>query len=144
MTYGRFIKHSGGKPAKSNKKWTWAGHVMRRLDNRGTTRVTEWQPRNGKRNQGRQRVRWRNEIRAFSGPSKTERGGECWERPLSCSGLAMDEYDDDDDDEDSRVGVHVSSVIMSKWTKYNKKSYNKEWEKESGLKELMYLSMCSR
>ncbi len=27
---------------------------------------------------------------------QTERGGECWERPLSCSGLAMAEYDDDD------------------------------------------------
>ncbi len=24
-----------------NKKWTWAGHVMRRRDNRWTTRVTE-------------------------------------------------------------------------------------------------------
>ncbi len=31
-----------------NKKWTWVGHVMRRLDNRWTTRVTEWQPRNGR------------------------------------------------------------------------------------------------
>ncbi len=35
-----------------NKKWIWAGHVMRRSDNRWTTRVTEWQPRNGRRNQG--------------------------------------------------------------------------------------------
>ncbi len=52
-----------------NKKWTWAGHVMLRRDNRWTTRVTEWQPRNGRRNQGRQRVSWRNEIRAFAGPS---------------------------------------------------------------------------
>ncbi len=40
-----------------NKKWTWAGHIMRRRDNRWTMRVTEWQPRNGRRNQGRQRVR---------------------------------------------------------------------------------------
>ncbi len=52
-----------------NKKWTWAKYVMRRRDNRWTTRVTEWQPRNGRRNQGRQRVRWRDEIRAFAGPS---------------------------------------------------------------------------
>ncbi len=51
-----------------NKKSTWAGHVMRRRDNRWTTRVTEWQPRIGRRNQGRQRVRWRDEIRAFAGP----------------------------------------------------------------------------
>ncbi len=52
-----------------NKKWTWAGHVMRRRDNRWTARVTEWQPMNGRRNQGRQRVRWRDEISAFAGPS---------------------------------------------------------------------------
>ncbi len=52
-----------------DKKWTWAWHVMRRSDNRWTTRVTEWQPRNGRRNQGRQRIRWRDEIRAFAGPS---------------------------------------------------------------------------
>ncbi len=51
------------------KKWSWAGHVMRRRDNRWTTRVTEWQPKNGRRNQGRQRVRWRDEIRVFAGPS---------------------------------------------------------------------------
>ncbi len=51
------------------KKWTWARHVMRKRDNRWTTRVTEWQPKNGRRNQGRQRVRWKEEIRAFSGPS---------------------------------------------------------------------------
>ncbi len=37
-----------------NKKWTWAGHVIRRRDKRWTTRVTEWQSRNGRRNQGRQ------------------------------------------------------------------------------------------
>ncbi len=49
-----------------NKKWTWAGQVMGRCDNRWTTRVTEWQPWNGRRNQGRQRVRWRDEIRAFA------------------------------------------------------------------------------
>ncbi len=39
-----------------NKKWTWAGNVMRRRDNRWTTRVTEWQPRNGRRNQGTQDI----------------------------------------------------------------------------------------
>ncbi len=41
--------------AIKNKKWTWAGHVMRRHDNRWTMRATKWQPRNGSRNQGRQR-----------------------------------------------------------------------------------------
>ncbi len=51
-----------------NKKWTWAGHVMRRRDIRWTTTVTEWQTRNGRRNQGSQRVRWRDEVRAFAEP----------------------------------------------------------------------------
>ena len=51
------------------KKWTWAGHVMHRNDNRWTVRLTEWQPRDGKRRQGRQRTRWRDEIRSFAGVS---------------------------------------------------------------------------
>ncbi len=42
---------------------------------------------------------------------QTERGGECWERPLSCSGLAMAEYDDDDDDV-SIIGVSVFIVTF--------------------------------
>ncbi len=52
-----------------NKKWTWEGHVLRRRDNRWSVRVTDFQPRNGRINQGRQKVRWRDEIRAFAGPS---------------------------------------------------------------------------
>ncbi len=52
-----------------SKKWTWAGHVVRRHDNRWTTRVTEWQPRNGRSSQGRQRVRQKDGIRAFAGLS---------------------------------------------------------------------------
>ncbi len=52
-----------------NKKRTWAGHIMQRRDNRWTTKVTEWQPRNGRRSQDKQRVRWRGEIRAFAGTS---------------------------------------------------------------------------
>ncbi len=52
-----------------NKKWTWAEHVMRRLDNTWTSIVSKWQPRNSRRNRGRQRGSWRDEIRAFVGPS---------------------------------------------------------------------------
>ncbi len=48
------------------KKWTWAGHVIRRPAKRWTTKVTEWQPRYC-RSQGRQKARWRGEIRAFVG-----------------------------------------------------------------------------
>ncbi len=36
------------------RKWSWAGHVKRSTDNRWTKRVTEWQPRNGRRSQGKQ------------------------------------------------------------------------------------------
>ena len=49
------------------RKWSWAGHVMRRTDNRWTTRITEWQPREGRRNRGMQRRRWRDEIRKYAG-----------------------------------------------------------------------------
>ncbi len=49
------------------KKWSWEGHIMRKTDNRWTKRVTEWQPRNSKRSQERQRIRWRDKIVAFAG-----------------------------------------------------------------------------
>ena len=58
------------------KKWTWAGHVMRRRDNRWTVRLTEWQPRDGKRSQGRQRTRWRDEIKRFAGINWTTKALE--------------------------------------------------------------------
>ena len=51
------------------RKWQWAGHLMRRTDNRWTTRITEWQPREGKRNRGQQKRRWRDEIRKSAGPT---------------------------------------------------------------------------
>ncbi len=31
------------------KIWVWVGHIMHRIDNRLTKKVTEWQPRNSKR-----------------------------------------------------------------------------------------------
>ena len=46
-----------------NGKWA-DGHTARRNDNRWTTRIMDWQPRTGKRNRGRQRRRWRDDIRA--------------------------------------------------------------------------------
>ncbi len=39
------------------KKWSWAGHFMRRMDNRWKKRVMKWQLRNSKKSQGRQRIR---------------------------------------------------------------------------------------
>ena len=58
------------------RKWTWAGHVMRRTDNRWTVRVTEWHPRDGKRRQGRQRIRWRDEIRSYAGKAWNRHTGD--------------------------------------------------------------------
>ena len=43
-------------------KWGLAGHVARREDNRWTTRLTEWQPRTGKRRRGIQKRRWLDDI----------------------------------------------------------------------------------
>ena len=37
------------------QKWRWARHVGRMHDNRWTKRCTEWQPRESRRNRGRQR-----------------------------------------------------------------------------------------
>ncbi len=48
------------------KKWSWAGHIICRTDNSWTKRVTEWQPRNSKRSQGKQKIRWRDEITPFA------------------------------------------------------------------------------
>ncbi|MFH4983972.1 hypothetical protein AB6A40_010681 [Gnathostoma spinigerum] len=39
-------------------KRRWAGHVVRRDDNRWTSKVTDWIPREGKRPPGRPKTRW--------------------------------------------------------------------------------------
>ncbi len=50
------------------REWVWAGHVMRRTDNKLTTKVKEWRPKNWRRSQGSQnKTRWRDEIKAFAG-----------------------------------------------------------------------------
>ena len=49
------------------QKWKWAGHVARLDDNRWTQRVTEWQPREGRRSRGRQRKRWRDNLVQLKG-----------------------------------------------------------------------------
>lgn len=52
---------------KREKKEGGLGHVIRRTNNRRATKVTERQPRNCRRNQERQKTRWRDAIRAFTG-----------------------------------------------------------------------------
>ncbi len=53
------------------KKWFWAGHITGRTDNRWTKKVTEWQPRNSKKSQRRQKTRWRDEIVTFAGVGRS-------------------------------------------------------------------------
>lgn len=54
-------------------KWQWAGHVMRLPDERWTKKVTEWRPRMGKRNPGRPRARWRDDIQKHAGKQWTRK-----------------------------------------------------------------------
>ena len=52
-----------------SSKHRWAGHVIRRNDNRWTTRVTEWRPRDYKRPQGRPPTRWADPmVKSFGRP----------------------------------------------------------------------------
>lgn len=46
-------------------KWRWAGHVIRRTDDRWTERLTSWYPREGKRKRGHPLTRWHDEIKKF-------------------------------------------------------------------------------
>ena len=50
---------------KRKKKWTWAGHISRREDNSWSVVLTMWTPMEGKRNRGRQRKRWRDELQQY-------------------------------------------------------------------------------
>ena len=74
------------------KKWAWAGHVMRRTDHRWTVKVTEWQPRDGKRSKGRPSTRWRNEIRHFGGKKwkSVTRDKDWWRNMGEAFCLAVD------------------------------------------------------
>ena len=46
-------------------KWRWAGHTVRQNDNRWTKRLLDWTPRIGRKNKGRPRVQWEDDIRKF-------------------------------------------------------------------------------
>jgi len=50
-----------------NRKWTRAGHISCRSDNRWSAALTVWTPMGGKRIRGRQRKRWRDEQQQYSG-----------------------------------------------------------------------------
>ncbi|XP_072938941.1 uncharacterized protein [Epargyreus clarus] len=48
-------------------KWQWAGHIVRRTDNRWGRQVLEWRPRLGKRSTGRPPTRWTDDLKRTSG-----------------------------------------------------------------------------
>ncbi|KAI5737947.1 hypothetical protein M8J77_001036 [Diaphorina citri] len=48
-------------------KWKWAGHIARRTDERWTTQILQWYPRNIKRPRKRPKIRWRDEIKQVAG-----------------------------------------------------------------------------
>ena len=65
-------------------KWQWAGHVARMSDNRWTTRLTAWIPRDRIRNSGRQNMRWCDKLENIGyGTPTIERSGESWGRSMS-------------------------------------------------------------
>jgi len=45
-----------------NRKWILTGHISHRTYNRWSAALTVWTPMGGKRNRGRQRKRWRDEL----------------------------------------------------------------------------------
>ena len=64
------------------QKWRWAGHVARRDDNRWNKRLTDWTPREGKRDRRRPDRRWRDEIEKAAGTTwqQLARSRESWKR----------------------------------------------------------------
>ena len=48
--------------AAKELKWNWAGHVARYTDERLAKVVEDWTPMNGKRNKGRPKQRWKDQI----------------------------------------------------------------------------------
>lgn len=49
------------------QKWRWTGHMMRDPQNKWSTVVSDWYPRDGKRNRGRQQMRWEDDLRLTAG-----------------------------------------------------------------------------
>ena len=52
-------------------KWKWTGHMLREGIEKWTRQITEWYPRDGKRNKGRQTKRWEDDLKKIAGPEWT-------------------------------------------------------------------------
>ncbi|KAK6733681.1 hypothetical protein RB195_017437 [Necator americanus] len=55
----------------SKAKLRWAGHIMRRIDDRRTKRTLEWIPRGAKRPRGRPPTRWGD---VYAAPAESSAG----------------------------------------------------------------------
>jgi hypothetical protein len=54
-------------------KWKWGGHIAQLDHTRWTHRLTMWDPIIGKRNVGRQRIRWADSLKRTAGMQWTTR-----------------------------------------------------------------------
>ncbi len=80
---------------------------------------------------------------------QTERGGECWERPLSCSGLAMDEYEYDDDDDITKViatpskSKHMMKIKVEKEIERINK-FERKWKVQTSEEKFKIIPIAQR
>ncbi|GBP33186.1 Putative uncharacterized transposon-derived protein F52C9.6 [Eumeta japonica] len=49
-------------------KWRWTGHLLRGTQEKWSNIITDWYPREGRRNRGRQSKRWEDELKLTAGP----------------------------------------------------------------------------
>ena len=68
--------------AINEQKWRWAGHVARKEDNRWRKRLTDWTPRESKRDRRRSDRRWQDEIEKTAGATwqQLAKSRESWKR----------------------------------------------------------------
>ncbi|GBP62269.1 Putative uncharacterized transposon-derived protein F52C9.6 [Eumeta japonica] len=48
-------------------KWNWVGHMIRSKKKKWTKEVTVWRPRDGKRREGRPKIRWEDDTKKVAG-----------------------------------------------------------------------------
>ena len=70
-------------------KWKWSGHVARMDNKRWTNKLTMLDPREGRRNVGRQRTRWADQLKRLAGDqwSRSAKDRVLWkelEKTLVC------------------------------------------------------------
>ena len=73
-------------------KWKLSGHIAR-MDNRWTHKLTMWDPTEGRRNVGRQRTRWADQLKRIAGDqwSRSAKDRVLWkelEKNFNSIGLA--------------------------------------------------------